>query len=211
MPRRRSGHTLVELAVATFLLGLLVALTGTFFRHALAHHRRTMRAVELQEDALATLGRLSTLVSESHRATAFPALTSPGPLLPPAGSPTGLILASPRDQDGRLRIDGSNGLPLWQRWVCVWHDATASRLMECSEDLATPSSVLPTLESSQDLVWFSTTRSPQRPLPGRVSAFSLNLLPTMATVRIDLRVQHAEVPGYGLELTTRASFRSGGP
>jgi hypothetical protein len=202
------AYSLVELTVAMFLLGLIFYAVGAFFSSALTHHRQTMAALEVQEDALSTVGRLTTLFSESHRTTVKPALTAAGPVVAEAGNPLGLIFASPRDASGRLSIDATSGEPVWQRWLAVYHDPLTERIYECVETIGGAlTSIPPVPDPDHDILWYRGNTSAPRPMPGRISDLDMEVQPSLQTVLLKVRVEHPDLPGNSLELTSRGSFR----
>lgn len=192
--------------MASFLLGLLMFALALYFRAATSHFRRAETTLSIYEDALSTVGRLSTVFSESHLNTVKPALLSPGPIQAEPGNPKGLIFASPRDSAGTLMFDPVSGRRSWQRWLAIYHDSTAQRVYECEETLSPSSLSPPVPDPFHDIEWFRTNTSAPRPMPGRVSDLSLELLPSGKTVQIKLTVLHPDRPGFSLDIVSRASF-----
>ena len=99
------GLTLVELAVASFLLAILLTLTHLALVEGVKKQQALQEEIELQQDALAILTRLSRETAEGHSATFWPDRTPGSPLTMPGGEPVGFVFLSPRANTSRSRVD----------------------------------------------------------------------------------------------------------
>ena len=168
------GLTLVELAVASFLLAILLTLTHLALVEGVKKQQALQEEIELQQDALAILTRLSRETAEGHSATFWPDRAPGTPLTMPGGEPTGFVFLSPRDDDGQISLDPVSNRPVWQKRVCYFFQPAQQKVFRCVDPLAAPSSVAPPRDDTKTTGWFETNR-PVDPLPGRVESFDIRV------------------------------------
>ena len=181
------GTTLVELAVASFLLSILLTLSYQAMHAGVTQYQNLRSEVDMQQDALALLARLSREVAEGHAPSAWPERTVNSSLLPPTGEPVGLVFLSPRDENGRIVLDSSSGQPLWQKRVCYFFEPSDGRVYRCVEALATPSSIAPPRDDTKTTEWFKNNVA-KDPLPGNIEEFLIEVGEHPENLRFEVSV-----------------------
>jgi hypothetical protein len=171
---QKRGTTLAELAVASFLLAILLTLTHLALIEGVKKQQALREEIELQQDALAIMARLSRETAEGHSPTFWPDRAVGAPLTMPGGEPTGFVFLSPRDADGHITLDATTNRPIWQKRVCYYFDPTTQKVFRAEEPLATPSSTPPPRDDTKTTEWFQTNL-PSDPLPGQVESFNVNV------------------------------------
>ena len=114
---RIRGLTLVELAIASFLFLLVLGLTSAALSSGVKSYLSVRSEVELQQDALAILSRITREVGEADPGTTWPPPTADTTLIPPGPDPVGIVFSSPRDGSGLVgsgrpgEVGGGRGGP----------------------------------------------------------------------------------------------------
>lgn len=96
--------------VAMAIFGIVMASVAQIIRHTLRFYNTHVRAVEVQQQAIQATRWLSSELEEGSYQSLVN-LTTPTP---------GVIFGSPRDIDGKLRIE--DDVLLWQKFVCYYVD-----------------------------------------------------------------------------------------
>lgn len=171
---RIRGLTLVELAIASFLFLLVLGLTSAALSSGVKSYLSVRSEVELQQDALAILSRITREVGEADPGTTWPPPTADTTLIPPGPDPVGIVFSSPRDGSGRLSLDPATKKPRWHKRICYLFDPSTRQLFRGTQDLAAVSATPPPLDPTLTTDWFRTN-APMDPLPGRVESFEIKV------------------------------------
>lgn len=130
--RAKSGLSLVELMIASFLFALVAATMAVLIKSGFHYMSLADDRAELQRTSLFVLSGLSREITESS-----PDCVRFGE---PNG-PHGLVFASPRGINDA--VDYTNNHLQWKKWVCVYWDESNRRLLRKEEFFATPTTFKP--------------------------------------------------------------------
>ncbi|HIB67373.1 MAG TPA: hypothetical protein EYO33_20280 [Phycisphaerales bacterium] len=208
LQRRRgeTGTTLVELAVASFLLAILLGLTHLALIEGVKKQKSLREDIALQQDALALLARISREASEGHSGTFWPDRSTNSILTMPGGAPVGFVFLSPRDGAGRIQLDPSNNRPVWQKRVCYYFEPANGKVYRAEDSLAAPSSTAPPRDDSKTTQWFKDNR-PGDPLPGVVESFEVEVGDTLEQLKFNITLSTQQGPRKKeLEFLTNATL-----
>jgi type II secretory pathway pseudopilin PulG len=179
------GTTLVELTVASFLLAILLTLTYQAMVGGVRQYQILRSEIEMQQDALALLARLSRETAEGHSATTWPDRIAETELTMPGGNPVGLVFLSPRNSAGKIELDPTTARPMWQKRVCFFHNPTTRKVYRSLDHLVAPSVAPPPRDETKTTGWFRETR-PIDPLPGNVEDFTIQVGDSERNLRFNI-------------------------
>ena len=204
--KAQSGTTLIELAIASFLLAILLGLTHLALIEGVKKQKSLREDIALQQDALALLARISRETSEGHSGTFWPDRSVNSPLTTPGGTPTGFVFLSPRNDAGRIQLDPSNNRPLWQKRVCYYFEPTNGKVYRAEDPLPAPSSTAPPRDDTKTAQWFKDNR-PSDPLPGVVESFAVEVGDTVEQLKFNVTLSSEQGPKKKeLEFLTSATL-----
>ena len=212
MLSRRRGHTLIELMVASALVGIcllgVLALVQAGSRYLMV----TQAKMDLQRDALTLVRRLNEEFAETNDAAFTVSRKNEVPDCPVCGVGTGnnvdgILFASPRSANtGEIAYD-AEGRMYWPKWVCYYKrtDAPGPRVVRVVTSVEDPKPFPP----SQILVgaYLST------PLPYKVMAHhatTFHCVRGASTMALHLRMDLPSGFGrkYGFEIRTQVFTRN---
>lgn len=114
MRRRTAGATLIDILVASFVLGLLTTMLFALFRTGIVG----LKKVENQSELLRELQLLSLKISRELQESSFRSLS-----VSPDGHTVAFLSAD--DANDNFQMD-EFGRPLWQKFILYHFDATES-------------------------------------------------------------------------------------
>jgi Prokaryotic N-terminal methylation motif len=201
--KRRRGITLVELIVASFVLGLLGLLTVALFRTGASGWKK----LEAQSTMLADYEVLNTKISrEAQRSVYGSASTDVG-----ANGPT-LAFLSALDDDGVFVLSDTYE-PVWQKYLVFYHDQAKRSvyfaevpLIKDSPEIKVPGPLQNYDGGSPDLDKY---RTDGRLLMTDVDRCTFTLAGTMLTVEIEgSRKRYGDSKPETLEMINSTAFRN---
>lgn len=184
---KQSGTSLIELAVVTFLFLIVLGLTSNALSSGVRNFLSVRSEIELQQDAIVILSKLSREVGEASGDSTWPVPAPNTPLVGSVGEPVGIVFDSPRDNAGHMVLDPSTSTPLWQRRVCYFYDQTQNSVVRCDQPLPAPSTSPPGVDPTKTVSWFRDNR-PNDPLPGRIESFSIQVGDSPESFNFDIQV-----------------------
>ena len=190
----------MEMAVASFLFLIVLGLTSAALTSGVKSYLSVRSEVELSQDALAILSRISREVGEADPAATWPSPTPNTTLLPAGTEPVGIVFSSPRDSSGRLSLDPATKKPKWHKRICYIYDPANRQLFRGTQDLAAVSTSPPPLDPTLTTGWFQS-KVPLDPLPGKVEKFEIKVGSSTSSFNFNLMVSNSS-QGH----TTRVQF-----
>lgn len=109
---RKQGATLVDILIASILLGLLTAILFSLLKSGTV----ALRKVENQSELLRELQLLSLKISQEAQESNFASLSV-------SADETMVAFLSAKDSNGVFQADNF-GRPLWQKFVVYYHDVS---------------------------------------------------------------------------------------
>lgn len=113
--RHKAGASLVELMIASVLIGIVLTATSRLIVACLQHSRDTESSVMAHNTALSSITLLERELKETNAAS-FAIFASP----------PGVVFASPRLPDNTIDYDDTNLQPFWQKWICYYLEPAGS-------------------------------------------------------------------------------------
>lgn len=169
------------------LLILVMTLTYLAMKSGVEHYLTLRSSIELQQDALTILARLSREGAESNPGSIWPTPVANSPLLPPGGEPVGVVFASPRNDAGGIEIDPVTKRALWQKRICYWYDPATKRLFRCVDPIVPPTVIPPAQDPTKTTAWFRDNTASD-PLQGTVDTFEISTNVAADNLIFDLEV-----------------------
>lgn len=199
--RKVRGATIIELSVVSVILIIVVGMVYQIVQAAVAYYLDSNSAMEIRQDALVGLNRLSVDLRQSSMASVH-AYMSPAP-----GDPPGLVFASPRDENGAMQAT-SDGKITWRRFVCYYlaDYQNYKALLRKSENIPTPPERAPDPEEQspkRDSHYFFVNLAAVKPTLIARHVTSLTITPTSDSVEIGLTCEISSRHRHMIELKTR--------
>jgi hypothetical protein len=194
---RSRGTTLIELSVASGLLGLVVLYTYYVMSAGSRYVQVSQATLEVQETSLTALARLSDELDESDGACYF---TDP--------DNNGIIFASPRDADSHI-VFSDSGQMQWTKLICYYLDSIdgqpalirKEKLLASPVPITTPPSIVASIADFRN----------EGSLPPRVVARHISAFKATPDNPVDITVvaslTHFD-KDYELTLTTRVLMKN---
>ena len=199
--RRRSGVSLIELAVVSGLLIIIVSMVYQVVQAGVGFYLDSSSAMEIRQDALVGLNRLSVELRQSSIASVRAYMS------PPAGDPKGLVFASPRDENG-VMSSTQDGKVTWRRFVCyyVGDYQNYQALLRRDEAIVTPPERAPDPEEQspkRDTHYFFFNLASVKPRVIARHVTELNIVPTSDSVELDLSCEVSSRHRHLIQLKPR--------
>lgn len=190
----RRGTTLVEVSIASGLLGLVVLCMYWVMAEGSRYVRVTNATIEIQEQALASLARLTDELAETNVNCLK------------VQDDVGILFGSPRDADGRLQFDAA-GRPLWMKLIAYYRDQIdgVDVFVRKEKMLVTATPDPP------DFVDTVPSVATDRSLPARVIARHTRQFTATLSNPVDITLEARLVDGeriYQINLATRSVLRN---
>lgn len=199
--RKARGATLIELAIVSTLLIIITGMVYQVVQAGVAFYLDSNSAMEIRQDALVGLNRLSVELRQSSMASVHAYMT------PAPGDPPGIVFASPRDENGAMTAT-SDGKITWRRFVCCYlgdyQDYKA--LLRKTEVIATPPERAPDPEEQsprRDTHYFFVNLAATKPTLIARHVTALTITPTTDSVEIDLTCEISSRHRHSIQLKTR--------
>ncbi len=163
---REGGVSLVELVVASFIVGLLITEIWAMMFFGARYMVRSNETLELQLATLKSLNWLSRELAEGSPVSFRNETEETAPI-------KGIVFSMPRDTSGRVRY--ASGRIQWASYVCYYLDESGpnTQLIRAVEGFA-PQDTAPTIPPSHGVDHFATSPSVSRRLVAtNITAFTV--------------------------------------
>jgi hypothetical protein len=202
---RSPAATLLELIIVMALMGLLLGAVGYMMRYAHDYYFGTLESLDLQQQSLFGISRLSGDLTDSNFTTVR-RYDDPLPTDPPGRPNSGLVVPSPRDLAGAYQFDDAGRIK-WTTFVCYYvENIPGGRKALVKKVTPVPSGPQlsppdPDLEG-RDLAYFKGSPDPKQIIATGVTRFETTLNADTITTLINSRVSGH----YEFELETQTTI-----
>lgn len=138
--RRSAGFSVAEALVALSVLALLTGMIALVYRTGSESWQRMDRRAAASQSALLAADKVATEVEQS----VYDSLSIG------AGGRAAAFLSAFDPSAGVFAFDASNGRPVWQRYVVLYHDPASAELRKVEVPLATATQTAQPLDSLED-------------------------------------------------------------
>lgn len=179
--KTRSGHTLVELMLGIFLLGMLLFLLFVIFEQGWA----AWRQASLRNDLANQSRQVVDSLTREMQSSIYESVSIQG---------EAVSFLSARDDSGASVLDGSGNL-VWQRYVLYYRDDPTRRVLRCEVPVAGGVDPPVPIETALGNP-LTTYLAPQRLIADRVRSLTLEV--PAGSRRVEFQVEVEQMQRHGL-------------